>query len=165
MNPREQIAAIDAQYVAITNNPRLCLEERNELFDAMRTLAEDLAGKVEKARADELAAIKEMAKARGKAMDAQSALDIDRMIGIETAEGRDGLFAKVYAHARKLERELATEREAREQAERLLSNVRAAAVAGAGIPYWTHGQIIGVPWQAALEGIVGMIPANQETTK
>lgn len=54
---------------------------------------------------ERIAAIREMAKARGREKDAQSRLDTDRLIGMEyAAERREGIFAKVYDRSKELER-------------------------------------------------------------
>lgn len=71
-------------------------------------IAEELAYR----RANELAAINEMAKARREARDAESCRDTDRMLGHFAGEDSQGQFQRIYLRCKELERDNRRLREA-----------------------------------------------------
>lgn len=67
--------------------------------------ARELGAKAERERNkhEVAAALKEMAKARGTAMDAECARDTDRLLGYEFADGKEGAFKALYDKCKELE--------------------------------------------------------------
>lgn len=79
--------------------------ERNEI-KRLRAEVTRLQSELKQRKAEQFAAVEEMAKARRKAADAESARDVDRLIGMERGEESQGAFQRLYLKAQQLEDEL-----------------------------------------------------------